>query len=502
MLVVSMASSGFAGTVSAEGADGHCTETEDFLFTMTNGGFGMFPECKPSRLSDKIQELKEEEQNQTALDVYNAGASLQSDSESTLAMYENYLHESEAYAWSEARAESVHAYENGTSKSSARVEAGQAIDGVYMSKQRNLIAEWNTKASQIRYLHNRATEGSELPDDTVTAVDPACQDGNCGENAQYSSSDITGFKNITYTLANGSQVDVLAIQVRDFYDEDSTLGTNYQYHNVLISPLLEGMPKGTGTNNAPQHYPRVVVQPPDGSEYDNKTMVEVNATRWRSIHNETEETRQRLRDNSDEVVNETYDAYQDGQLNASEYVGPSTMAQEYATQYNSTGYYSYAAASLASMGLETPDMTTTSVMNVSVGGATYSGLLMSQSAPGGEWKANTTYEASNISGNQFVVKTSGGIEELSGQFTVQEIQNKTGHNVDSAEIKTYNRKTADSTEYVELQQEISDLQTEIESQNPGGGGNGGDGFPPKEKAIGLVALVLLVALVGGANQRR
>jgi hypothetical protein len=211
-----------------------------------------------------------------------------------------------------------------------------------------------------------------------------------------------------------------------------------------------------------------------------------------------------VKDNMAVYVETLYNAKQNGTLDAAAHVNPYTLAQEYATDYQSTGYYSYAIGMAASMGMSVPDVGNLSVMVVEHDGKLNEGLLFSQNAPDNDtWVTGQTYNPDYIEGKQFFATVDGEVIELTKPFVIKSMENKQGEQVSSTTSQTYVYYSGvNTTEYAELQAELTSLRQEIESleptvSNPGTTGDGGDTTifdnlsPTAILAIAAVAVVVL-----------
>jgi hypothetical protein len=191
---------------------------------------------------------------------------------------------------------------------------------------------------------------------------------------------------------------------------------------------------------------------------------------------------QMVKDNMAVYVETLYHHRENGTLNPETYISPVTLAQEYSTSYNSTGYYSYAIGFAAATGMAVPDTASLSTMTLSYQGKLYEGLLFSQEAPGsGVWEADTPYNPDYIGGKQFFATVDGGIIELTGPFTIKTMETKDGSTVQTTTVQKYVYQSGtNTTEYAELQAELSALRQQIENLEPtasgGGATTGGSDF--------------------------
>jgi len=426
-------------------------------------------ETVPQETVDKI---KESDAQQAKVDIYNQVLAYTSRSEGIINTGENALRSSETYAWSKARATVIDAYQNGTSKALAKAKARAAVADYYSRMMVNKIRQYNTSVSQLAHLRELAKNESGVSKRFI-AIQTPNQPRNLTKTV------------VQVELPNGTQVSALAAL-------PEVANAHASWH-VPMGPQTDSLePSRNIRANGLQ------VQAPTSS-YEPHTALRFHD--WRDFFANITATQQRLNDNVGKFVNGTWSGLETGEINASQTLNGATLAQEYATDYNGTGYYSYAVASLASMGLHTPNLGETARMNVSYQGTTYTGLLMSQYAPNKTdgWVSGTTYDAATIDGMQLVVTQDGGKIPLQGEFSVGTLYTRGGGTINRTNIQQYNFRTTNVTEYNQLQEQLLELRKEIESREPtvGSGGNGGSGVPADSPyvigGLALVALALLYA---------
>ncbi|NEU56261.1 hypothetical protein [Halorussus sp. MSC15.2] len=466
----------------------HECDGVDMVVAVFSAGLVNGDKCGDNHTSHVIEEMQETEANETEVDIYEGGLSLKSQNRPVLTFAENYITDSETVAWSKARATVLNEYKAGVSESVAKSRARGAVSDYYAQKQLNLIRAWNSTVQQSTYLHNQSVMEEKVNDNFMYA-----SEGEIG--SEYTNGTVNGLDTRQVTLVNGSTVTVQTIEVTTDYYANGYHPTNYS-----VGPI-EGAIE-TGGDGAASPPKGVYVHAPNDN-YQTKNVV--NFTRWIQANNQIESTQTRLNDNVDKFVNGTYEEYQSGELNASEYTSSLTLAQEYSTKYNETGYWVYAVASLSQTGLETPDLGNTSVMTVETNGQTYTGMVMSQSAPNGStWEVNETYNPSNIDGVQLLITTDGGKQELTSNFTITEMRNPDGEKIQQTHLKEYNYKTANVSELNRLREDLQELKQEIEEREPtaGGGASGtGLGNVSMEQIAAILAVLAGLALISSRDKQ-
>ncbi|NLV05296.1 hypothetical protein GOC83_04005 [Haloarcula rubripromontorii] len=198
------------------------------------------------------------------------------------------------------------------------------------------------------------------------------------------------------------------------------------------------------------------------------------------------------------LVAGTYDAYQSGEINNSDLVDPYVLASE-----RSAGgdFQTWSAAQLTLLGQNTPDnMDSAGEFEITTSGQTYEGILTSPSNPSsGSFEANTTYDASTLSGSQMVI-TEDQIVEIEGSFTLGNITTSGGEKTQNATIQKIQYQTTNVTELKQQYEDLAYRRAQLEAReqalkNSGGGGFLGGESVNTTAAIVVVALVLALGII-------
>jgi hypothetical protein len=200
--------------------------------------------------------------------------------------------------------------------------------------------------------------------------------------------------------------------------------------------------------------------------------------------------------NVNTYVDGVYSEYQQGEINATDIADPQTLAQQAATDYNSSGYYSYAATNLAALGYA-GDMG--SSFHVTTANNSYNGTLFYTADDVDQFETGTTYQLSSLNGSAYMAvqkdNGNGTIIRLKEDFTVESITDtSTGEAMTNTTIESY---TYDSTNSSNLADEIarlSQLREEYEQAQTTGGTGGFDLGGNTGVIAGLLAVVALLAL--------
>ncbi|ADE03515.1 hypothetical protein [Haloferax volcanii] len=400
-------------------------------------------------------------ENVSKTDAYASALGIADASESYTTTTSNFLEDTRSVAWSKAKITIVNELNNGSTVSQAKVAANQTVAEYYTGVQRNVIADWNAKTYTLGYLHTES--GLALTPDGF--------------------SHITEWDNKTYTLSDGS---TQTLRAMDY-------STNGDYH---VAPETTIMPRSTADPGITTMGSIQAEDPSDGS-----TTHVLSAVAYAEILDNTYNQSNQIQANVDEYADDAYAQYQAGDINTSDLLDPTTIASQAATDYNSTGYYSFAAVQLASLGAS-GDLNASHTIETG-DGTTLNGTLYytGDDAPAGGWVTNETYTVSNFSGTFYVAAQqqdgNGSIVDLSTyeNFTIVDAVNtRTGESLNATQPETY---IYDSTNASALADEIDrlrDLRAEYE-QAGGSGGGGGIGIGTEDRLIiaGAIVALILVA---------
>ncbi|MXR41012.1 hypothetical protein GRX01_06610 [Halobaculum sp. WSA2] len=487
--------SAFAGGVGVQPAAAtHDCDNLDSLVFFASLTIANYDKCAQNHNTGDIDELRELQAEQTEQDIYDAAVNQKAATESQRAVYENYLNDTQSAAWMQAEIAIAEAYENGSSKALARSKAKQAIADYYAVKQRNLIESYNVSATATHVMAHRADNESNVSESFVDM-----RGSGLGDNVEITSGDYqdTYIKenSSTYTveLANGSSAVSKTIEYRGAVSNGGSTdtGTASAYVSGVDSDIWGGH------DNA-QAYVRV--NPPNDNFDEVRFMQPSNY--W-DLWTRIETQNSALQDEAGAYVNATWDDYEAGTINSSDVISGHTAMFRYSDQtMNGSGDLYSSVAALSTLGLDTPELNGTGTMELMYNGATYHGLPMARNAPNGSWEANTTYNTSDIDGPVFMVTTGGDRIELDGEFTIGSISDTDGKSIEVVETRKVVYKSANTSEYLAMQEEISELRSEVEAkqQAVGDGSSSGPDIDPMY-LLGALAVIGLLAYGKGQQSK-
>jgi hypothetical protein len=382
---------------------------------------------------------------------------------------------SRSIAWHKAKAAAIREMNNGSTEAETRDAAVQAVTDYYSTMEMNLL---NSKSESVRRAEHI---------DEVFRDDP-------GTGVQYvAGSRVTdGYENpelvyADYTLRNGTVVNRTVglhwpTYDKDFYYvEKGDISNRTASASMTESKLLFDS-HANFTPSRPDYQ--------DDTRWGRAMLGGNSQTLFNDIHSANDS----MVANAETWVNNTYSQYSAGEIDESEIVDPTTLAQEFSTDYNSTGYYGYAAASLAIQGTN-GTLNQSMVFDLHNGSAgrtaneTYNGTLFtdwSPSSTNGSFVTGNTYDTANANTLVYVA-TNDGLRVVEGQFHIVSMTNvKTGEAVNSTQLENYNRQTADAGWNETQYQQLLDLQKQLNDQQAAAAGGSGS------------QELLLIALAAGA----
>jgi hypothetical protein len=491
------------GTVEAQAGDGSAGAcgAADWFLTFVSGTL-LTTDCKTA--GEVSEEWNETDAIQTRTQIHSQAGQLAAGNEQFLIGMDNALVDSNTIAFSKGEAAAVEVLANGGNESEAIQAANESIEDYYTVKQANTLDRWNVNIETVWTLEQRATNTTGVSDDFVTYGDEGNFIGSGSSGFSVTSTKITGSGTKTVALENGSSRQIKTLSVKISYSSSSDQTNEYM---SFLSTANGGFSLG-GTfeiNSATDHTAdQIRVRPT--SNLSSKTVLDTSEFygAWQDAETASNQTKEEV---AVYVKQSLAPAVQNGELNATSYVSPATLAQEYAQDYNGSESYIRATAIAAFSGMDTPSLEETGSMTVTHDGTTYEGLLLSQEAPSGGWQSGETYDPALLSGLQMfaVAGANGSIVELDGSFTVEKITGTSGEEIQKATTVNVTYETSNaSANYTELQQEIRSLNKQIEerqAQATSGGSGGGSGTNPLDALAGFLGVsagAAVVVLIGAA----
>lgn len=490
MLVLSGAGpTGAVGTASA--ADNTCSEIDQFFWTLS---FALVNDdkCDPTKLSEEMVELEENLTASTEVSLYNGVYSQATQSESFRNTIDNSLTDAETVAWAKAETAIVESLKNGSTATEAEQAGVAAINDYYSVRQENVVRSYETSVRSWWFGYNTSqNEGltQNFHTDLVADDDQYAGDGSVSYSAGTT----------TYTLANGSTIDYATIDVRGEFSTGGTPEWTQNYYEVDgvreydTSDPNEAMGEIIGDET-------LWVDGPDAG-YDE--IAAHKQTEYESQIASISESRTRLVSNVPTLAQNLNDAVATGDVDPSTYLSPAALQNEYSLNYSSSGNWVYAYTTLAQTGYAGVDLSNVSAMNVDVNGTVYNGLLLSREAPAsGSFQVGQTYDPANINGSQLMITDTGYKIAINENFTITEATSPDGASVEQIGVEKKYYQTTDTTDYIETQNRLLDLQADLlsiledDSTSSEGGGGGFDWSALDAFGLSGEMVAGIIALVG------
>jgi hypothetical protein len=419
------------------------------------------------------------ENNQTESDVYGAGIAIEQDNDNLDTLSENYLQDTRTTAFAEGQKEVFNALSANLSESEVRTRGKEAVEDYYATKQINYLRTVEGQLQRARLIDDRADAESGVSGDIINL-----ETGTTGSEPQ-NDYDFAGNVTVNVELVNGSTYAYKSVYV--------STGSDYWLRWFSSTSSAQSFSSGATT---PDKFGRLDAKSTAG----NPSRIIINASDTNRIWTSIEDKSQQVSDNIDKFANKTYDEYQAGNISVSGAINPLTLARSYSTDYNDTGYYIFAQATLASAGYETPNLDNAAETNIEMlDGTQRNGLLAtSDGPPGGTWETGTTYQPDRIQGPVLFLEKDGTLRELNDPFTVTEIRDYNGSEIDSTDTQNFTYQPVNTDEYLKIQKNLTEFRNIIEEKQSnagaGGAGGGGGGFD----FGGLDGLDGLIPGIGGA----
>ncbi|MDQ2073495.1 hypothetical protein RBH20_13205 [Haloarcula sp. H-GB4] len=429
----------------------------------------------------------ETDAQQSKVDIYQSAQNSKAQGEFYRTTLDNYLSDTKTQARIIGKNAYIRSLNKGDSKAAAKTSAKQAVNDYYSVKQANLIRHWNLKVQHGEYLQKTVSNESGISSDYITL--DLVDNYDTGHVEAQSVAFDTGTR--TVTLVNGTSMSVDTVDITGHAFTDAAFSSTASSSVGLTDPSPSfGFPEDGVAGGA-----RSIQIKQNDVVSQNLDYIEFGADYQR--FSEIEAQNEAVLSDMETLANNTYSAYQTGEINNSDLVDPYVLASQ---QSAGDEFQGWAASQLTLMGTNSPEnFDQIGSFNISTeSGQQYEGVLFSQENPAsGQFENGTTYNPNQIGGTQYVV-TSDRIVELQSNFTVDKITTTDGKNVQNVTIQ---KTTYETTNVTELKQQYEDLaykRAQIEArekalkQSAGGGLLGGGSVPP---VVALAIIGTLLAIV-------
>jgi hypothetical protein len=414
--------------------------------------------------------------NLTATQSYSSGLSTQDTGDTFVTSMQNFENDRRSVAWAKAKIEIVNALNSNETNATAKADAKAAVENYYATAQKNIVADYNARARWAEFHANASGNVIITQNDGGTYnLDGTQPEGNI-------------------SLVNGNNTTTVYLG----YDN----GGNHHHFadsgDAYDTPSPYS-PVGDGETN------EVYVTDPDSSN----TAQIIYFEEYHKLFYDLETQNSQIAANIDTYVDDVYAAYNAGEINATDLVSadPSVLSAEASTQYNSTGYYGFANAQLAALGLS-GNNTVSHVVNTTDNGSarTVTGTVYYTGEDSQTFDTGTEYDPSNLTGEVYMsvssiedgtgtdLNSSSGFYHVTENFTITEATNtKTGEAVNTTSMETRDYTTTNATALQEEIDRLKEQQAYYEEQLDAS--SGGVSFDFGGVETGVILALLAVAFL-------
>lgn len=413
--------------------------------------------------------------------IYQNALSMKQANTAVYGSISNLLSSSANFVISEAKKTAVDEMNAGSDISTVKSEVESVINEFYATQQKNLLAHQNAQKEKVLSWRDVVNNTSGLSIPTVFKMTKQ-GDGNRADSIDRNESDVE--------LVNGETAKV----VSTWFNESNT-GLTVQIDITITYDWSVTDTEGTNTR----------ISGPEKGIWDN-------------VISENDD----VVSNMKTWVDEVYPKYNSGDIDSSDIISANDLINDSQTQDG----YSFAGASLASMGLKTSDFaleielvetgevvegaiyhnddSVTSLQRdvqydpeTDISGTVYLAYNVTSDGGGG----GTTNTTNTTSTGPQPVETGGELVELTEPFIIRSITDGEGNSYNAANYESKNQQTFDTdiSKIEEELQQVREIREDLEEQRDAaamddGGGAGAGWFEGDSPDVGVIA-----AVVGGAG---
>ncbi len=364
-----------------------------------------------------------------------------------------------------------------TALARAKLEAKTAVRDYYMKELNNSLALWNAKMMRMQEEAESALiVGKNSADACVT-----CSGGE-------------RFYIITDTLPDGRTFNVGAyhngvegVMIIEI-DDDGTLLTRIPRTAAEGAIIYNKTLSLTNLSTSVNYYWIKYID--DGSSYDYE-FSNMDPSIFSQIDVKYKQVSDNLDIYADSLTEQIFSS-----IDVTELLDPIMLATQINNDYDQTGYYGYAAAELALMGLNLTGLNKT--VTIDVNGTTLCGILFTDWE--GVLERNQTYTA-DPAYLWYFIDENGKLYDLQGyNFTVTDLRDKNGNKLQNTTFERYVDHSGDIQKIYDELAKLNELyQRYIEMQTIAGGGSSvsdwWNSLSDTEKLALAGAAVLFIVLI-------
>ncbi|KAA9398526.1 hypothetical protein Har1130_03655 [Haloarcula sp. CBA1130] len=379
----------------------------------------------------------------------------------------SYIEQTQGIALAHAKIEIIECMNNGNSQSQCEDQARQEVDSVFSTVQKSLYTSQNRQMQHWQMMDQKFTQTDNLKFETIY---PYSLDG--GEDDYQ-----TKFELRTVTLYNGEQMEVLTGSMTYHAPDGYETIAPYHYTGNLEAPVDESIYDSDNFLN---------VVAPDGS-----TAIPLDGGSFKTALTTLEDKHSSANSAVGSMADSIYSNYEPGEVSVSDAAGPLEVML---TSSGNNDSLTYRLLSAQSAGYAVNDAGKTVDVKADFNGdgsmTTKSGVIYANddAFPNNEVKTGTTYVQSD-DGDSSTVQVSDSVTfvsnpedsepedyPLDGEFTVVQVYDDEGNEVDSMTLTGNDFATTDTSnlnsQISELINKMEALEDKYEANQSSGGGSG------------------------------
>ncbi|WGI17871.1 hypothetical protein [Methanonatronarchaeum sp. AMET-Sl] len=388
--------------------------------------------------------------------IYDYGMQLSKDDSFIISAFGNEVGNTETFVWSLAKSELLKELNNGSSLEEAQVKTQRVIDEYYSNIEYNFLQQVNSQVMSIEHLMEVNAEIETIfqyPFEAEWYYDySSWQDGSTQTDTRYMDLNLTKFYDRDVVLLNGSSVSVLDYEQKDV----SSVPNNHGSKVFYVFPYPDNEHGVVCGGAASSRDSKILVSNPVGS--DGEVM---DLDIWEDVWKDLYSTHEMMKDNMEVYVHEVYQEYSDG-LDLTGVVDPYVLAQHLNTLHNQTGYYGYAGAELALLGINTTinDRFIIEIheSNVLQDNSTWEGMLFTNAClENNTLETDRAYNTENYSAPFYLATDEGLFWLYETSFEILEIISFDGERLEEVELYKPIYHTINASQFEDELKQIAEI---------------------------------------------
>jgi hypothetical protein len=474
LLLMSTMSVGLTGTVAAQDSETIvCNDWGDRLSVWLTG------DSTTCVSEESLEDIGGATAEEIQSNIYSSAGAIKQGSDTIVESQRVLNDKGENYVWGKAKVEIIEAHESQLSEAEAKERAAKEANEEYSRMQKALLDRMTTLSNEAQTIFSTVDATENLThSDVMYAVSETGTKSRIADGSGTYNETVTQ----SYQLVNGESYN---------YSEFKTSAGSWD-----VEPYTNGMGFGVSSHS---------------SDFDDQLLI--NGSRFNSLLSQIDTQASTTRSDLETFASDLYANYNPGTINASEFMSPQQIAQEYGLNSSEGAARSQITAAL--LGYETNANQSVTIEFVN-SGSVRSGALFAENSPptttdnGTQaWITGETYVPSDdypnatnhINGSVYLADSDGSWTQLEANFTVLSQKNAaTGEEINFSTSKTYTQLTTNATN---LSRSLASLDAAMSER---GLKDDEDGIiPPMDGTVpfvllalggvGLLVVIIVVALV-------